>query len=241
MLKPTFVDPTITETPEQICWHNLAVADKYLNLQFFIAASIGWIKMNPTKNYQDLEKELRDRDFNTHLLACKPKSVPNSHLGLYRENDLTTYSYECIFSCRPKEHAIKELLGHWPSYEINFKNLSRSGSIIVNDVTNIDNADKDTHMLSENEKSNTSLISENKKKLIITIDSAEKFLSDLISTCEEKYKQKPIEKIVGLAPSGEPIFGLFVDDKLVADIGFIIEYNAKKEQVMRLFDLKRLF
>lgn len=241
MQKTIFIDPTADETPEQICCHNLTIADKYLNLQFMIASSMGWLKLNPTKNYQDLEMEFRSKNFNTHLLACKPKDIPNTHLGLHKDSDSTKYEYECIFSCRPKEYAIKELLQHWPNYEDNLAKLDKAGSIIANSDNNEIADNKDIKKLNENEKDSIQLISENKKKISVTAVSAENYLNELIDMCEKEYKRKPEEKIVGMAPNGSPIFGLFLGEELVSAIGFVMELNGKNEKVMRLFDLKKLF
>ena len=60
-------DPEANETPEQICDDNLKMTDKCHNLEYFIFASQAWMKMNPTKNYQDFEKFLRDNNFKINL------------------------------------------------------------------------------------------------------------------------------------------------------------------------------
>lgn len=242
MLQTTFTDPLETETIEEICWHNLMTADKYLNLQYFIAAATGWIKLNPTKNYQDLEKELRTKNLNTHLIASKSKNISGTHLGLCGNNDKTDCEYECIFSCRPKEFAVKELLEHWPSYDINFEKLDKAGSIIADSDDNdaIDN--KNFKKFNDQEVSSVSLIADGKKKLTIVQISPEKFLSNLIEMAEKKFNKTPSEKIVGLTKSsGEPIFGLFLEDKLLSDIGFVIKINSQGDKSMELFDLKKLF
>jgi len=243
MLRTTFTDPTENETAEQICWHNLTTGDKYLQLQYIIGASTAWLRLNPTKNYQDLEKVMRDNNLNTHLIAKKIEPVPNMHLGLFREgNDPQDYEYECMFSCRPKEHALKELLEHWSSYEENFNKLLNTGTLLGNDVAITTIKDNpEFKQLNKDEQDTTKLIMDNKKKINIVSVSPEQFLSELMEICEKEYKQKPVEKIVGMAQSGGPIFALFLGDKVVSDVGFVIEHNKEGKQGIRLFDLKQLF
>lgn len=237
MKRISFIDPSHDESPEQINWYNLKEADTNLDLSFFISAATCWINLNPTKNYQDLEKELRNRNFNTYLYAKTPKLTPDAKLGLYRKNDTGEYKYECIFSCRPAKYALEEVLSVWPSYKDNFENLSVSGSLIKN--TDVKNNDEDTQYFTEGEIDMYDLITKNKKKIVYELIDPEKYMSELFENCNKEFGKKPKEQLVGMAKNG-PIFAWMIDDKIVDSLGFSIEY-VDKQKVMKLVDISKMF
>ncbi len=212
MIKTKLYNPMDNETTDQICWHNLTIADKYYDSQFFIAATKGWFEFNSGKNYQDLEKELREKKLNTHIIA-RP----------------TNDNYECIISCKPYKYASEELLQYSNSYEENFKNLGK----IINNQNIESNTNNDDY----------NFISNNLKKLDITLVSSESFLNELIEMCEKEYNTKPTEKIVGILPKGGPIFGLFINDNLVSNYGFVMGQILGNDtnNTMKIVDLKSLF
>ena len=181
MFQAKLLDPNPEETPEQICWHNITLSDQCHNLEYFIMSSMAWLKLNPDKNFADLETELRNRKLNTHLLAHKPDLPPNSKLGLHG-NSNQEYKYECGFSCRPLNLAIEELLQYWPSYEDNFDQLSKTGIAIMD---NFDKLEKEPNLeiFHDTEKDMNKLIENNEKKLDITLISSEQILEDLTSQC----------------------------------------------------------
>jgi hypothetical protein len=167
ILKIVLTNPEPNESKEQICLHNLSITDEYYNLKLFSLSVTAWFKLNPEKNYQDLEKYLRDNKLNTHLICKKPSNISKNHkLGLFKENDSTLYLYECIYSCRPPPYALlelKETMGF--SYEENFENLKFAGSIFV-----------------EDEETDQILKNKNIKKL----NSQELNIGELISICSKK-------------------------------------------------------
>ena len=225
MLKKELFDPRPEETSEEICWHNISVSDKYHDLNFFIMSSMAWLKLNPDKNFADLETELRNRKLDTHLLASKPNLGPNTKLGLHNKSDVDReYEYECMFSCRPLNLAVEELLQHWSSYEDNFDHLSKAGIIMV------DNADKlekepNIKIFNDTEKDINALIENNKKKLDITIISPEQIMNDLISECVKNFGKPPDKRLIGLTHNNCPIIGLFMEESIISDIGFSIEMS----------------
>src|SRR5437868_10173808 len=100
MLKTELLSPLGIETKLDICWHNLLMADKFHNIKYFTISVISWFKLNRNKNYQDLEKELRRRDFNTLLIA--KDFVQNDRFGLELNCHYDyIYIYECV---RSEEH-----------------------------------------------------------------------------------------------------------------------------------------
>jgi len=69
--------------------------------------------------------ELRERDFETHLIAerATPNSVPPGFkLMMPRKGEEAEYSL--LFSCRPREYARAEVLQHCSSLEVNMERLA---------------------------------------------------------------------------------------------------------------------
>ena len=151
-------DPKEGEAVEEIFWHNMKQSDILKNPQLFGCGAYAWLKANSTKNYQDLERELRVRGFETHLIAV-PGCYPGIKYGLYQNGKYLEVEYCCIFSCRPTELATQELLSYWSSYEENFSNLPRAGNAFKN------NLPKSGDTIYHTEPYNS--ISHNKKKLKI--------------------------------------------------------------------------
>jgi len=238
MQKTYLCDPNTNEKPEDICWHNLKVADENYNLNMFIGASMGWLELNKTKDYQDLEKELRNKNFNTHLIAVTPIDIPNSKVKLHGQDK----KYECIFSCRPKESAIKELLKYSKSYEENFAKLIDAGSIIINNKNDL-NDKEDTKILDNEDQQFLKSISKNKKKIKVEEMTANQYFDEICEMCQKQFGKNPKEKIVGITRNGSPVFGLFIENKLASLYGFMIEIKSDGDEIMKsikLFDLRTL-
>ena len=119
------------DTLNNIVWHNLLIADKNLHLSAFIAASMGYLKANPEKNYQELEQELRDKNLNTYLIAKDNPNIPDAVLKFFNKEDNSDIKYQCVMSCRPPPYALYELLEYSKSYKENFKKLKYAGDIHV--------------------------------------------------------------------------------------------------------------
>lgn len=219
MLKTCLVNPEKDESEYDICLHNLVIADKYHNLSYFMAASMGWFKLNPTKNYQDLELLLRKLDLETHLYAKNPM-IPNSKLGLHKKiND--SYLYECIFSCRPREYALKEVLEFWSSYEKNFDQLKFAGTIVIDEIDKLEET-PGVKKFTDNEMSTHELISSNLKKIKIDKISVKEYLQELDDRCLKTFGKVIDKKIITMNKFGGPIYGFFVNEKLITDIGLSV-------------------
>lgn len=108
----------------ETCWFNMQLADRIKALALFAASARAWINLSGL-NFQALERELRQRGFDTHLIATP---LPQNAANLTICNG---QSYYCTYSCRPRELAIKELLQHADSYEQNFARLSQTDDLIL--------------------------------------------------------------------------------------------------------------
>lgn len=162
-----FFDPKPTESPTEIAINNMKEADQYLNLNYFIASSSGWLNANPSKNYQDLEKKLIAENFNTHIIARNVNGLPEgTKLGLpLRPDDKTKYKYEAIISCRPSIYSIEELLTHSSSIEENLSKLPLAGNIICIPKQNPLLPKEEFEILSEEMSNIVNLITKNLKKI----------------------------------------------------------------------------
>jgi len=116
-----FFDPIDKEKEDiqELIWHNLELSDKYYKQDFFMGATMGWFSQNSSKNYHDLEKELRIHELNTHLCATEITS----------EKDV----YKCTFICRAKHLALMEVLES-STYEENLEKLKKTEILYLNDT-----------------------------------------------------------------------------------------------------------
>lgn len=229
----SYVDPT-TETIDEIIWHNLKQADSILNLNLFIASSMAWLENNPTKNFQDLESELRKHNLNTHLYA--KEFVAKDEFILTAPNKLFEPKYECIYSCRPPKYALEEIMQYWKSYEENFEKLALAGMISVKSVDDISDK-KDFVKYSDTQQSYYELITKCKKLIIITKMTTREYIEKICADIKNKTGKLPANKVIGMMPNGSPMFGMFIDDQIVSNIGFFVKYDSNGEQVLTLIDL----
>jgi hypothetical protein len=222
-----------------IAWTNMRCGDKLFNLEWFIGGSMGWLKANPGKNYQDLETELRQRDLNTHLIATKPRysalKIPYSKGG-------ATMDFECIMSCRPKDAAMKELLTHAESYEENWARLAFSGSIFTGDADDnregIDAAvsSADIRNFEDREKTLMSRLSNNE----VTLEVREITFQEHMKELESKYADVRTE-VYGVTAGG-PLLVCVAGKPptVVSDIGFVLSTMADGSRLIRPIHLNDL-
>ena len=248
MLRVTYSEPGKDETPEAIAWHNMREADPHHKLDVFMSGARGWLKANPGKTYQHLEKELRDRKLQTHLIAVKPKA---KRVGMHldwpwpcpvQEDKATAKAdkadtkqptpapaspeYECIFSCRPTSDAVKEVLQHWPTYDANFKALANAGSYVMEDDTDVKPDLMDIELLTPARRQGLDAVMTNEVKCSITAVEAKKWLQTLQKASNGK--AQPL--LVGMMADGGPLFALVVNGTTMADS----HYTVGSDGVVRL-------
>jgi hypothetical protein len=132
MFRFRFEDVPIEMAPVEVAWANMREADTHFNLVLFVVAANGWLNAHGgTKNFQDLERELRVSGFETHIIAA-PQTLTGVDLRLPYDcaedtRGATHWKYESWFSCRPRNAAMEELLTFSESYEANFAKLLITG------------------------------------------------------------------------------------------------------------------
>ncbi len=135
-----------------IVWHNMNIADKLHDLPIFISAAMGWFRLYPDCNFQDLENELRKKRFQTHIIATPftedvKKFCSLRYPGKTKEDNVIQPIYKVTFSCRPVKDALKEVLEYSMNYKENFEKLKVTGSLIVKNINDIPNNDPENRKL----------------------------------------------------------------------------------------------
>jgi hypothetical protein len=259
MHKYVYHDVKDFEDKTEVAFHNMKIADNLHSLQIFIYGQMGYFNANPTKTYQDLELELRKRNFNTHLIAkLPPKNTDKVHYKIAMpkiENDQTEYKFECITSCRPKEYAIKELLESWNSYEENFEALKVSGIICVSDPIDknksvgsqdlSESCDKSQKIIMTEKADPMTKMQENLVRIEAVFMSAEEFVKNIIAQTKLDRGVEPELALYAMGYNGEPIMAITLGNKIMSHIGVKMGYansndNSECKQTMTLVDLTKL-
>lgn len=120
----------------EIAFHNMKIAENIMDLTLFIGAQMGFFMANPEKNFQDLEKELRERGFFTHIIAKLPSKYFTNYKLSLKGNNTKEIIYQGVTSLRHPPHATNELLETWKSYEENFNALKYTGFLIIDNEKN---------------------------------------------------------------------------------------------------------
>jgi len=243
MIRIGYIDPEKLENDKEIAMHNIKISDKYHNLMLFISSAYGWLNANPGTNFQDLESMLRANNLHTHLYAKPIVLDVDSKLGMpiFDENgkNKTEYKYECIFSCRPANDALNEVLMYWKTYQENFDGLKYAGCIIKEQkLENTDNKSDSVHLFNDKEQNLTNLISKNKKKIVIAEIDAGSIISDIEDRCKERFGKVCDHIMVAMNKNNEAIYGLFIDtehDKgLISEYGYFINTKTKLLEIIDL-------
>ncbi len=220
MYQYKYEDVDMNADPTDVALHNMKIADKSLNLTFFVSGAQGWMRANKNKSFNDLEKELRKRSFNTHLFAKQVKLAKGSKIFIpERTEDKTEYKYECIFSCRPKREALSEVLHHWKTYDENLEALKYAGYVVIENIDTLRDR-PDVQKIDDTEIQNLQGVCENKKRIISEYKTAEKVISEINVTIREKYGVDPLYKPLGTSQDG-PIYVAVVGKQIVSDIGYV--------------------
>lgn len=223
-----------------ICLDNLRIADKKRDLEYFIACSYGWFKVNPNSNYQNFEKFLRNNDFDTHLIAAKIKNIDDAFLQLPHNNKSNVdLKYRCIFSCRSKEDALEELHNYWLNYEENYNALEFAGDLSFKKSEDIDSFDSKNDVKAikydEDRKNVLSLLSNNELKLEIETLFPNDVYNRLIE--QAKYTMNIIPKEIKVITFSDNsyIFTLAKDEEtFLTDLCFLRKPNITELELVNI-------
>jgi hypothetical protein len=77
-------------------------------------------------------------------------------------------------------------------------------------------------------------VSENKIKVFAETKSAEMILEDMENKIKKTYNKVPEHTLIGLTELGSPILAMTINNKIVSDVGYIIEHNSSGEKIIKL-------
>lgn len=226
MIKIGYKTPELTESPDDICKYNMTISDKYKNLQAFSQSSLAWLKNDSSRNYQDLEKLLRELDLDTHLIAKPLDNIlitDNSKLFIpNRENQPDNLEFMLLVSCRSKEDALKELTMYHLSYDENFDCLSRTGCYISSELTEAIDWQKNFSYHSSNNP-NENLILDSKLKYDFIQVNGKESINVIIQDLISKYNKEPVKTVCGKL-GDQDVYALTFDGQISSPIGWV-EYD----------------
>jgi len=232
MIKISYKNPDESESPDDICKYNMILSDNYKNLQAFSQSSLAWLKNDSTRNYQDLEKLLRELNLDTHLIA-RPldNNILNDITKLFipnRTDQPKNLEYMLLVSCRSKEEALKELSLYHLSYEDNFECLYKTGS-----YNSTEDLQKNFSYNSDNNPKENLILDSKLKYDFIRVNGKESInviIQDLIS----KYNKEPEKTVCGKLGE-EDIYSLTLDGQISSPIGWI-----EKDDDYQLIDFRMI-
>jgi len=243
MIEWKIVDPDPNISHEQIIWENFITADKNHKLDMICCLSTEWIKTHNDKNLQDLEREFRRKKMDTYIISENKGKERRDHceLSLFRENDNITYEHEVVFSCRPPNYAMEELLQHWSSYDENFMALAQTGFIVVKDEKCcVNNRNECFREISKEQLSNLDLIARGIKKLEVVRQTVDEVVENINNKCEQKFGKKAEMKIIGMNYNGGPIMAFFIDNKIITNVGVSVAYDCNGNMRHDLININEL-
>jgi hypothetical protein len=240
MIKINYLKPEENESIDEIAIYNIKLSDKFKNLQSFCQASLAWLKNDSKRNYQDLEKLLRELNLDTHLIAKQLDTYKDSDKFKLcipnRETQPEDLKYVLLVSCRSKSDALKELGLHQTSYEENFTCLNKTGCFVdINIASN-----NESFSYSSLENSNENQILKSALKYDFVSVSGREAVEVVIKDLFLKYEKEP-EKIVCGKLGERDIWGLKLNGELASPIGWIeIEVENKNENEYQLIDFRMI-
>ena len=248
MLRILYDDVNSTDTSDDISEHNMMLSDIHFNTETLKHSAYAWIISDNNRNFQDLEKMFRKKNFNTYLIA-KKITVDNGFILKTPNNNINILLYECYFSCKPREYALQEVLDNYTSYDENFENLNKAGNLCINmENTNMENTNIENNENNENieniENNESSLIKKlmnNKIKLIFKKltpkESIEQMSEDIIKTTGGK----PTIHIIGKLNDESPIMAFLLNDgKVASNIAWSLQ-KENGETIYKLIDLNEYY
>jgi hypothetical protein len=226
--------PQDSESPESVATHNMREADRQFNLPIMIAAAQGWLSLDKYRTYRDLELFLREQNMETHIIATKPE-LNNVRIQFQGQDR----KWSCIFSCRPRGLALKEVLTHASSYKENLNRLDDTGCpVIVKDELLTAEDEQKISRFTKDQMDLTELLTQNAVKINIVFISVDEHLAELKT--EHKHVQEVM--IAQNKGTGVKIFAFMDNDELLSMTGYIVTQDPQTRTTTKAhFDLARVF
>lgn len=222
MIKINYKNPEPNESKEDVARANIIISDKFKKGDYLEMSCISWLKIDSTRDYQDLEQLFRYLDLDSHVIAQPIKEIPDNLEINYPNGNTSPEPFEYVvkISCRPKEDSLKELLSIHPSYEENFDNLRKTGCLMIKKT------DNDVEKENKENLSNTQGVDEVQKVLNCELKLDFRYykpiesINFIIEDLANKYGKNP-EKIICGEANGSKVYALMIDGQIISPIGWI--------------------
>lgn len=231
MIKIIYTKPEILETAEEISIHNIKTTDKFKKIDYLEISCISWLKLDSKRNYQDLEKLLRDLNLNTYIIAQPIDKIPNGlELGLPNlEQTNNKFEYVAKILCGSKEDMINEILRFHSSYEDNYECLNKTGCLKT--IKKQTDKEEEEKISNKNGVVEIKNVLESKLKLEFRYLKPIESINFVIADLTNKYGKKPEEIACGEI-NGNKVYGLVLNGNIVSPIGWIKKNINKKIDII---------
>lgn len=212
------------DTPLQIAWDNLKLADSVQNLEWIIPSAIGWLKASLGKNLYDLELAMRAGNLNTYLMAlsgAEKKNINDSQLWLPGEEYNKVYENECSFCCKNRDTSYATIESHG-GYGNNLNKLKNCGILVVADEVAVLQV-SGSRVFVTNNKPDYFAICNNQKKLKLNQLTQTEFIKKLASQLNQQYNGAIKPMVYGTTNDNYPIIAFCIDGAIKSNIGYIFK------------------
>lgn len=211
------------EARSKVAFDNMKQADECYNLKLLEASAIGWFRVNKNKTPKDLEILFRQYNFNTFII---PTSTSFSR---YISLNGIPRMYICVFDNKNFTNDVSSIYIESDTYQSNLQKLENTGFIEFDAPNDDDNYDVTLEELYL-EKLRTNTI-----RLVYKTISGKNLVNKMIYEILQEEGVLPEQKIYKYSKSKNQItYGLYINNILVCDYGFIELFNDKYKIVKLL-------
>jgi hypothetical protein len=220
MIKINYKEPESSETLDDIAKYNIKICDKYKKADYMELSCISWLKIDSTRDYQNLEQLLRELDLDSYVIAQQISHVPiGLEINYPNENKIIEpLEYIAKITCRTKEDSLKELLMYHTTYEENYEYLKKTGCLVEKK--------KEKNKEEEEKISQVKGINEVKKlldcslKLDLEYYKSIESINYIIEDLTKIHGKKP-EKIICGEINENKVYALSLNNEIISPIGWI--------------------
>lgn len=230
MIKINYKEPESSETPEDIAQYNIKISDQYKKADYLEISCISWLKIDSSRNYQDLEQMLRNLKTNSYIIAQPITTIPTGLEINYPNENISTEKLEYVakVSSKPYDDSLKELLEFHSSYEENFKCLKKTGCLMAVKQDKLDKKEEEiitrTQGVEEIKK-----VLECRLKLDFSFYKPMESINFIINDLTNRHGTRP-EKIACGEVNGNKVWALILGGEIVSPIGWIEKFISEEKK-----------
>ena len=225
MIKINYKEPEQLESPDDIAIYNIKMCDKYKKADYLELSSISWLKIDPKRNYQDLEQLFRHLNLDSYIIAQTIQNIPQGlRIGRPNESNLTENTeqneleYIAKITCMAKDASMSELLKYHTTWEDNYECLQKTGCLVA--LKQETSKEEQENIAQTKGVDEVKKLLECKLKLDLKYYSVEESINFIIEDLTNKSGKKP-EKIICGEIETNKVWALMVDGQIVSPIGWI--------------------